>query len=530
VAAAAGNGTMLQPGLQSYLLRAAELGDERELHALLWLAAETGVGDDPVSALLVSVADPIGRSLLHVAVMEGHVGVARLLLEAAPQLAMLADSGGNTPLHRVAATGLLGVHHQGLLQLLVAVPGAATALDSNGWSPLFIAIESECSHHGIKPLAMAAPDAVAWPDRSGFTPVHLAVGSERILEVLLEVAPAQVAAAVTAVTGQQTPLQLAVGERIWVAVVQLLEAVMQASDADGQDGPAIALQLLLQAAHGPAVLALPRMDDEGGTILHAAAKRPTTAVLQLLLSAQLGNLLVANGIGELPLHIAALHGRADAVRLLLAANPAAAAAKDAEGSLPLHQAVKSGNAAAVRLLLEVSSSAAAAAANCGWLPLHCAARQGDAAMVRLLLTVYPRAAVVATLTGETPLALALRQQHAQSAQLLLGHGSTPEVLAALAAAPPGMRHLCADAVAARLPLNAAEWALVPSPCPGLGCALPSALQHSPKQARQLVQHLPAADAERVQVAALALGRAQWQQRVHLPGSLVGRILSLAFSN
>jgi hypothetical protein len=54
--------------------------------------------------------------------------------------------------------------------------------------------------------------------------------------------------------------------------------------------------------------------------------------------------------------------------------------------------------------------------------------------------------------------------------------------------------LFADSVIARLPLAADEWALVPTPCPGLGRALPAALAHSAIQASTLVQHLPAADA------------------------------------
>jgi ankyrin repeat protein len=527
VAAAAGNGTSLLAGVHSCLFRAAEQGEERELRALLWLAAEAGDGDDPVPSLLVSPPGQVGPSLLHVAAMNGHVGTTRVLLEAAPQLAMLANPVGWTQLHWVVATGM-NSRAEGLVQLLVAIPGAAAALDINGCSPLFLAIKTRSSLNCIRLLATAAPDAVAWPDQSGDTPVHLAARYEEALQVLLEVAPAQVAAAVTAATAQQTPLQLAVDQRRWVAVVQLLEAVMQVSNSNGQHGPAIALQLLLQAAHDPAVLALPAMDGGDFTIIHAAAERPTAAVLQLLLSAQLGDVMAANASEQLPLHVAALHGRADAVRLLLAAAPAAVEVGDFQGCLPLHLAVRSKDTEVVRLLLTTaSSSTLTAATRAGWLPLHCAARHGNAAMVRLLLGAYPQAAGVATRAGATALLLALRFKNAEAAQLLMRHGSTQELMGTAAAGPPRMRHLLAYIVAARLPLDASEWALVPSPCPGLCRALPAALQHPPEQARQLVQHLPAADAERVQVAALALGRAQRRQRVHLPGTLIGRILSLA---
>jgi hypothetical protein len=72
--------------------------------------------------------------------------------------------------------------------------------------------------------------------------------------------------------------------------------------------------------------------------------------------------------------------------------------------------------------------------------------------------------------------------------------------------------------------------MVPSPCRELGSALPAALQHSPEQARQLVRRLPAVDAERLQVAALALVRAQRRNRVSLPALIVGRILSLMLAD
>jgi hypothetical protein len=90
-----------------------------------------------------------------------------------------------------------------------------------------------------------------------------------------------------------------------------------------------------------------------------------------------------------------------------------------------------------------------------------------------------------------------------------------------------MQHLFAHVIAARLPLSAAEWNRVPSPCPGLGRGLPAALQHSQEQARQLLRCLPAAEADRLRAAALALVRAQRRNRVSLPAPVLGRILSLA---
>jgi ankyrin repeat protein len=536
VLAAAGEGGSFRTGLERLLHAAVEDNDMCHLQAVLWIAAAEGKAGTPASSVLDDVLGNIGLSLLRTAVTRSGAGAgfALVLVKAAPWLATQADSDRQGPLHWLIASW--EERHLGLelLQQLVAVPGAASAVDSQGRTPLFLAADL-CEQrlrgldNPVRVLAAAAPETVALPARTGETPVHRAVcSSEAALRALVDLAPAQVAATLTTATGQQTPLQLAIEKGSWDAVAWLLEAVMHASNADGQHGSAAALQLLLQTVKGSAELAV--LVNEQCGIMHVAVERPTAAVLQLVLSAQLGNAMEADDYGELPLHAAASHGRTDAVRLLLAAAPAAAATGDYEGWLPLHFAVGRGHAAAVSLLLEAAPLTAAAATHAGWLPLHYAARQGNAEVVRLLLEAYPQAAVVSTPRGTTPLVLALRNQHAESAQLLVGHGSTPKVLAALAAAPPGMQHLFADAVAARLPLNAREWKRVPSPCPGLGRALPAALQHSLAQARQLVRRLPAADAERLQAAALVLVRAQRQQRVHLPGTLIGRILSLVLSD
>jgi hypothetical protein len=106
-------------------------------------------------------------------------------------------------------------------------------------------------------------------------------------------------------------------------------------------------------------------------------------------------------------------------------------------------------------------------------------------------------------------------------------GPTAEVLEALLAAGAEALPMFADCVLARLPLADAEWQLVPTPCPGLGQALPAALACSPAQAGSLVQHVPTADAERLRVAALALARAQECSRLNLPSPLVWRMLALS---
>jgi hypothetical protein len=106
-------------------------------------------------------------------------------------------------------------------------------------------------------------------------------------------------------------------------------------------------------------------------------------------------------------------------------------------------------------------------------------------------------------------------------------GTTAEVLVALVRAGAEGLPLFADCLFARLPLADAEWQLVPSPCPGLGQALPAALASSPAQAHSLVQHLPSTNAERLRVASLSLARAQKRLGCSLPLPIVWRMLALS---
>ena len=81
-------------------------------------------------------------------------------------------------------------------------------------------------------------------------------------------------------------------------------------------------------------------------------------------------------------------------------------------------------------------------------------------------------------------------------------------------------------LAARWPLTPAQWQQVPSPCPGLGRALPAALARSEAEAALLVARLPAANKAHLRAIALALHRRQRCLPVSLPTELVRRLLCL----
>lgn len=244
------------------------------------------------------------------------------------------------------------------------------------------------------------------------------------------------------------------------------------------------------------------------------------------------------------------------MRLLLAAAPEAALVPDAVGHLPSHYAanMRGGEAQAGGLeALELLCQAAPAsllthiANEHGGLPLHCAVAVANRAAVELLVKLAPAAAMVRSHpqlgpAGLLPLSAALglaaaacRRKWPRGAPPLTAYLEAARPL--LGAMPPeaalpilGQRGqlalpLVAD-LAARWPLARELWQQVPSPCPGLGRALPAVLARSEAEAAQLVARLPAADRHRLRTFALSLQRRQQQLRVYLPAPLVHRILAL----
>jgi hypothetical protein len=185
--------------------------------------------------------------------------------------------------------------------------------------------------------------------------------------------------------------------------------------------------------------------------------------------------------GQFPLHVAK---RADACRMLLEAARATALAADANGQLPLHIAAWKGNAQACAVLAEAVGVAALMHDSEGHLPLQ-----------RALMAVKERG------------------RPWDAARCLLAHGPAALVLSHLRMCGASTNHLFADAIACRPPphhppLSEDEWALLPSPCPGLLRALPTALAHSSSQARQLVRRLPAAERRQLHHVLRCLARLQ----------------------
>lgn len=209
------------------------------------------------------------------------------------------------------------------------------------------------------------------------------------------------------------------------------------------------------------------------------------------------------------------------------------------GWTPMSAAAESGDPVVLAALLANPASRPACKVQneLDWLPIHIAANDGHPAAVSQLLAAFPESAVWQARTGTgpfhkgSPLCVALRycedaHKLAGVARVLIPAMPAGQALTSLMAAGQAGRSLLSDFVAMCIPLSDSLWAQLPWLCPGLGRALPTALAHSPEQARRLMQHLPPADAGRLRLFALCLARAQRRTRIHLPQELTGKILSM----
>jgi hypothetical protein len=123
-------------------------------------------------------------------------------------------------------------------------------------------------------------------------------------------------------------------------------------------------------------------DDQGWTLLHAAAKHDVKSVAELLLvkGAQVN---AKDRQGRTPLHLAAGETLRKGVAEVLLARGAEVDAKDNDGQTPLHLAALIGNKGVAELLL-VKGAEVNARGQSG-TPLHTAALTGNRAVAELLL-------------------------------------------------------------------------------------------------------------------------------------------------
>ncbi|EMD87120.1 hypothetical protein COCHEDRAFT_72728, partial [Bipolaris maydis C5] len=106
-----------------------------------------------------------GETALHIAVKNGRVDLMDLLLSYGPNLELKTHTTGETPLHYAAAkSGSLAT-----VRLLLRARADPTAVDNNKNTPLLLAVKNH--QWSIAPIFVTTPSVNAW-DKNGFSALH----------------------------------------------------------------------------------------------------------------------------------------------------------------------------------------------------------------------------------------------------------------------------------------------------------------------------------------------------------------------
>jgi ankyrin repeat protein len=310
----------------------------------------------------IAAMNDAGRTPLHLAAMNGHEAIVRLLVKASAkdtkhsggwsQLRFTdRDDGGRTPLHLAAMNG-----HKAVARLLVIKARAdKDGKDDRGWTPLHWAARN--GQEAVARLLIIELDANKdAKDRSGLTPLHHAAisGHKAVVRLLV----VEVGANKDAKDhNNQTPLQ--------IAAVNGHEAIVR---------------LLVFEVHANKDTA----DNHGWTPLHSAVIGKCEAVVKLFIVEAGTDKDTKNGSGLTPLHTAVWNGYEAIARLLVIELDANKDAMDNRGWTPLHYAAAYGHEAIARLLVIEAGANKDAKDRDDQTPLQLAVKNGHNAVVRLL--------------------------------------------------------------------------------------------------------------------------------------------------
>ena len=397
---------------------------------------------------------------LHLASREGHVEVARILVEHGADVTD-QDNHGWTPLHRAAETGMVEVAHflvehgaevtaqnkggltplhqasksgnVDLLRFLIRHGADATAQDKDGLTPLHWAPYSWLGGVDIAQfLVENGADATA-QDKNGSTPLHSASESVREGAGLARFLVEQGADVTAQNKNGLTPLHKA-SETGNVDLTRFLVergADMTARDKDGltllhhasaswRENINIA-QFLIE--HGADVTA---RDEEGSTPLHSASKsiREGASFARFLVE-QGADVTAQDKNGLTPLHEASKGENVDLTRFLVE-HGADVTAQDKDGLTPLHHASASWHVKVViaQFLIEHGADVAAQDRS-GLTPLHQASQSGHVVLAQFLVE-HGADPIAQDKNGSTPLHLVFYSENVGLVQFLIGSGPGAE--------------------------------------------------------------------------------------------------------
>jgi ankyrin repeat protein len=363
----------------------------------------------------------------------------RAMIRDSPDLINARDQGGNTRLHTAAFQG-----HLVVARFLIENGADANAQNRSGWTPLHDAVNG--GHKALVELCLSHSASVQTPDSNGNTPLHIAArrGFRSIVEVLL----AHAADANAKTKSGSTPLHLAaangfrsVAELLWTPT-DINAASDDVRDLQEQTFKGTALHIAVSRGDGPlAELLLANKanpnatNNVGDTPLHVAAQLTDPKLIELLL-ANKAAVDPLNNNGETPLDLSAKSGVGSAAMVLLAHGADVNARNPLErgwkGWTPLLYAVNSRHTDTAALLLKHNANPNIKSENQnskGLSPLFLAASAGDAELVASLLDAKADPNIKDD-WGSSPALAAIRltanSPYKRILSLLLDHGADAE--------------------------------------------------------------------------------------------------------
>jgi ankyrin repeat protein len=246
-----------------------------------------------------------GYTSLHWATTNGHTEAVRFLIDAGGvtnlPLQVSKDLAGKTPMHLAASTG-----HEAVLQLLIGASMDLASQDDNGLTPLH-----DAASNGHLDAVIALCEGGADLSLGNGTPMTGAAekGHLAIVKYLAE-AGADVEAARR---GGRTPLHLAAGEGHFAIVQYLVETGAKVNVVD--DDTRTPLHLAAKGGHLAVVQCLEKAgakvdarDDDGRTPLYLAAQSGHLETVQALRGSLRASDRLTDKYGETSLHRAAAYG------------------------------------------------------------------------------------------------------------------------------------------------------------------------------------------------------------------------------
>jgi ankyrin repeat protein len=271
-----------------------------------------------------------GRTPLHFAAREGHLGLLHFFLDKNAQI-NIKDASGATALHDAARTGNIDA-----MELLLARGADPNAQDAKGNSALHLGIPSE-SHREAIGLLLAYQANPSLRDEHGDSPLHIVITLNRGSEIVQSLLSGGTDISIRNIDGK-TALYLAVEESRTGLIPLLIsyQSDVFAADNEGITPFEKALEIgnpVLAALITPETVL--QTDSAGNTMLHKAIENSADIKTITLILENRALVNARNREGDTSLHLAVRLNEVETGELLISRG-ADIFAPNAKGETPLY--------------------------------------------------------------------------------------------------------------------------------------------------------------------------------------------------